>query len=161
MSFEITKEKAKKLYGYQPGWFKEELEKAFEKECFRKIDFKDLKTFNDLCIVCNTTKEEFEKKLSSLPISEQTKSFEKMEILSDAINQGWIPDHCNSNQKKWFPVFKVSHSGFCFSRSVYSYDYTTTYVGSRFCFETEQKSDHAGKQFTKLFQEFITTKETL
>jgi hypothetical protein len=31
-------------------------------------------------------------------------------------------------------------------------------VGSRLCFESEEKAVHAGENFTKLFEEFITAK---
>jgi hypothetical protein len=159
MELKIKKETAKKLYHESPSWFKEVLEETFGKEILRKIDFTDLKTFDDCCRACETTEEEFEKKLNSLPVSEQTKSFERMGILSSAINQGWEPNHFNTVEKKWFPIFKVLSSGFGFSTSYYSYDRTFPPVGSRLCFKDEARSDHAGKQFTKLFQEFITAKK--
>jgi hypothetical protein len=45
----ITKETAKKLYVSVPDFFKKQLEAAFGKDAFRKIDYEDIKTFEDAC----------------------------------------------------------------------------------------------------------------
>jgi hypothetical protein len=158
MELKIKKETAKKIYAQSPAALQEILIETFGEECFRKTKFTDLKTFDDLCHACGTTEDEFEQKWKSIPVDSQTVSFQRMKILSDALNQGWKPDHFNTDQYKWFPYFKVSSSGFGFSYSFYYYVSTHTSVGSRLCFETEEKSNHAGRQFTQLFQDFITGK---
>ena len=158
MKLEITKEKAKKIYESAPAALQEILTETFGEECFRKTEFTDLKTFDDLCHACGTTEDEFEEKWKRIPVDSQTVSFQRMKILSDAINQGWKPDHFNTDQYKWFPYFKVSSSGFGFSGSGCSCDGADAGVGSRLCFESEEKSNHAGGQFTQLFQDFITGK---
>jgi hypothetical protein len=158
MELKIKKETAKKIYAQSPAALQEILIETFGEECFRKTKFTDLKTFDDLCHACGTTEDEFEQKWKSIPVDSQTVSFQRMKILSDALNQGWKPDHFNTDQYKWFPYFKVSSSGFGFSYSFYYYVSTHTSVGSCLCFETEEKSNHAGRQFTQLFQDFITGK---
>jgi hypothetical protein len=155
----LEKEDAKLIYDTAPKRIKDKLEKEFGADTFRKIDFRDLKTFNDLCLAARGISEvEFEAKIKDLPISDQMKRFARMEIQSEGINQGWIPDHSDTNQKKWFPIFEVSSSGLGFSLSHYHYVYASTYVGFCLCFETEEQSDYAGKQFIKLWEEFITGK---
>jgi hypothetical protein len=158
MELKIKKETAKKIYSAAPAALQEILIETFGEECFRRTEFKDLKTFDDLCQACGTTEKEFEEKWKNIPVDARTISFQRMKILSEAINQGWTPDHFNTDQYKWFPYFKVSSSGLGFSHSSYTYDNAGTDVGSRLCFETEEKSNHAGRQFTQLFQEFITGK---
>jgi hypothetical protein len=158
MELKIKKETARKIYAAAPSALQEILIETFGEECFRKKEFTDLKTFDDLCQACGTTEKEFEDKWKNIPVDSQTVSFQRMKILSDAINQGWKLDHFNIDQYKWFPYFKVSSSGFGFSLSRYCFDFTHSGVGSRLCFETEEKSNHAGRQFTKLFQDFITGK---
>jgi hypothetical protein len=56
------------------------------------------------------------------------------------------------------PELPVLSSGFGFSGTYFNYDVTGTTVGSRLCFESEEKAVHAGKTFIKLFEEFITAK---
>jgi hypothetical protein len=160
MELKIKKEAAKRIYADSktPDSLKEILVETFGEECFKKTNWKDLKSFDDLCQACGTTEIEFEEKWRSIPVDSQTVSFQRMKILSDAINQGWEPDHFNTKQNKWFPWFKVSSSGFGFSYSHFYCAYSAASVGSRLCFESEEKSDHAGSQFTNLFQEFITGK---
>ena len=155
---EITKQTAKQIYKNLPGWFQERLNDEFGEDTFKEIDFTTFKTFNDLCIACNITEKEFDEKWKNIPVDPDTVLYEKMKILSKAYNQDWIIDHYNNSQKKWFPIFQVSASGFGFSYSGYDYGYTYSAVGSRFAFENESKSDHAGKTFTKLFEQFITNK---
>lgn len=153
----IKKQDAKKLYD-RPELVKELLEEAFGKEAFRKIDFKDLNTFEDLCKAKGTTAAEFEAKLRELPISQTLKTVAKFELLSEGINQGWMPDTLDTTQKKWFPIFTVSSFGLAFSASVCNFDGAIANVGFPFCFESKEKSDHAGKQFIKLWEELILRK---
>ena len=151
MALLIELETAKKIYDYQPRWFQEHLEKAFEKGCFKKINFKDFKTFEDLCQATGTTEEEFNKKWDPAIFDPSTIAFERMKICTRAYNQDWKYNLYDTTQKKWAPIFEVLSSGLGFSYSDCDYDYTLTCVGSRLCFADESRSDHAGKTFPILF----------
>jgi hypothetical protein len=155
----LTKEMAVRLYPKSEDWFKEVLEKEFTRETFLGADFNNLKSFDDCCRVCGTSEEEFEAKWSDIPVDFQTIAFERFKIINQAMNQEWIPNHFDTSQYKWAPWFAVSSSGFGFSYSVCSYGITHADVGFRLCFESEEKSDHAGRNFTRYFQEFITGKK--
>jgi len=147
----VTKETAKKLYDSVPGFFKEQLEAAFGKDAFRKIDFRDIKTFPDACkaldintdAVCNDTD------------TEDEVAYKKLKVIVQAINQGWEPDFNDTNQRKWFPWFRLS-SGFGFAVSHYYCASSAASVGSRLCFESEEKASYAGKQFAAIYKEFLT-----
>lgn len=153
----LTKETAKRLYDESPDWFRKELEKEFSKQSFDKKDWEKLKTFDDCCIACGTTEEEFNKKFLAFGLDPDTLCFEKLKIVHKAINgPDWKIDHADKDQKKWFPVFQVSSSGFGFSGSFYSDDFTNADVGSRLCFETEEKSNYSAIQFKDLWEVFIT-----
>lgn len=154
----ITKETAKRLYESVPDWFKKELEDEFSKESFKKVDFRDFKTFEDLCNAVGTTEAEFELKWKDTPISQTLKTVAKFEILSDAINGGWKQDTLDTTEKKWYPWFSVSSSGLGFSGSHYNFDSAYAYVGFPFVFKTQEQSDHAGRQFIKLWEELILRK---
>ncbi len=111
-----------------------------------------------MCKACGTTAAEFETKWKKLALSQTLKTVAKFELLSEAINQGWKPDTLDTNQKKWFPYFEVSSSGLDFSYSRYSYDFANADAGFPFAFESQEKSDYAGRVFIALWEEFIIRK---
>ena len=120
--------------------------------------FSDFKTFDDCCRYAGTTEVEFEAKYNELPISQTLKTIAKLEIVSNALNQGWMQDTLNTKEKKWAPYFSVSSSGLGFSYSTYNSDLANAHVGFPFCFESEEKSNHAGRQFIKLWEELLLRK---
>ena len=147
----IDKQEARKLYPEVPAWFQRELEDSFGKECFAKKHFTDIKTFEDAC-------SELDVNPQAVYYKDGTPdeiAYKKLKIIIQAINQGWIPDWNNTNQKKWWPWFVLS-SGFGFSISDFSYGSTYTAVGSRLCFESKEKSDYAATQFSELYKAFLT-----
>jgi hypothetical protein len=153
MEVKITKEKAKKLYPKSDDWFRAELEEAFGKDCFRKKDFRDIKTFEDACTELELTQEDLLHIRNDDTPDEV--AYKKLKIIISAINQGWIPNWDNGDEKKWWPYFNLS-SGFGFSHTGYNSDVTSTTVGSRLCFESQEKAAYAGKQFLYLYKEFLT-----
>jgi hypothetical protein len=157
---EISTEKARRLHDEAPEWFKQELEDEFGKETFEKKEYERLNSFDDCCRACSTTEEEFNKKFLHLGLSPDTLNLERLGIINKAINDpNWKPDHTNHDQKKWFPIFKASSSGFGFSNSYYLYEYSCAYVGSRLCSENEERSTFSGTRFAKYWEAFITNKE--
>lgn len=85
-------------------------------------------------------------------------AYKKLCHIVKTINEEWTPDWSNTNQRKWYPWFRVLSSGFGFSDSYCVYDYTYPSVGSRLCFETEEKCDYAAEQFIGLYEDFMTYK---
>jgi len=151
MSLTITQQTAKRLFTESPDWFKKQLVDEFGEENIKPKDFKSIKTFEDAC-----------KELELIPDaicnkgdSSDEVAYKKLKVIIRAINRGWIPDWRNSNQQKWFPYFNLS-SGFGFSYSYYYCTSANTLVGSRLCFESEEKSNYAAKQFIDLYKEFLT-----
>jgi len=150
MELKIEKQTAKKLYPEAPGWFQKVLIETFGEKFFKK-DFRDIKTFSDACEELGLDPDDV---VGHLVLNDEI-TYRKLKVIAKAINQGWLPDWNNTNQYKWFPYFKLS-SGFGFGYSIYYSTHTTTYVGSRLCFESEEKASYAGKQFTDLYKDFLT-----
>jgi hypothetical protein len=150
MELKIKKETAKKIYADAPNSLKEILAETFGKECFEKIEFTDITSFDDACAVLDLEPSEVYHE-DDLP---DEKAYMKLKVIIKAINQGWTPDWNNTNQYKWFPYFNLS-SGFGFAGTTYNCVSTATAVGSRLCFETEEKAQYAGKQFLNLYKEFL------
>ena len=127
------------------------------KESSPEFDYTTIKTFEDACKKVNTDPaklpdvsgilEEFAKPIIAAY---------KLLIIYKAINNEWKPDWSNWDQYKYYPWFEVLSSGFGFSASTYGYDYANTGVGSRLCFESEEKAKYAGNQFLQLYKDFLT-----
>jgi len=148
MELRIKKETAKRLYPEAQDWFKEILEETFGKECFLKRNFRDIKTFEDAC-------DELAISMAINKDSCDETAYKKLKIIVKAINQGWTPDWNDTNQRKWFPWFKVSSSGLGFDDALYSCDDSDATVGSRLCFESEEKARYAANQFIDLYKQFL------
>jgi hypothetical protein len=152
-----SKEQAKKLYD-RPELIRGLLEESFGKETFKKQDFRDFKTFADLCHAKGTTETEFEARLNALPVSDQTKRFMRIELMTEVLNQGWVPNTFDTNEEKWYPWFRVSSSGLAFTYSYFICGHADASVGSCLCFVSEEVSNYSGTQFIKLWSEFISGK---
>jgi hypothetical protein len=159
MELKIKKETAKEIYDESPSGLKKILEETFGADAFKKTDYRDFKTFDDLCRATGTTESDFYEKWDLRVFNPSTVAFERLKILTKAYNQDWIFDAYNTNQKKWYPYYNILSSGFGFSHSGYICVIASTYVGSRLCFKDEETSNHAGTTFKELFEEFITAKD--
>lgn len=151
MKLDISEKTAKRLYPESPSWWQEVLEENFGKDSFKKKSWKDIKTFEDACEALALDPED----QFMGDATPDEKAYIKLKIIIQAINQGWIPDWGNSDQYKWWPWFNLS-SGFGYSYSGYSYSYSLTHVGSRLCFESQEKSDYTATQFLDIYKEFLT-----
>jgi hypothetical protein len=151
MSITIEKQTAKRLYPESPDWFKSKLEEQFGVECFNEKDFESINSFDKACETLGIDPESVFN-IKDLP---DEIAYKKLKIIAKAINQGWVPNWNNRSEQKWFPIFNLS-SGFGFSGSGYRYDYTTTGVGSRLCFESEEKSDFTANKFIDIYKDLLT-----
>lgn len=128
------------------------------------MSFKQIKTWEAACkkLGINT------KKLPSVSqIPEEFRNWiintYKIGIIIKALNtdeQGntWEPDWNDSNQPKynaWFGIkaTKKNPAGVGFSRSDYDRWFSRTHVGSRLCFQSSDRVEHAQKYFKKIFIE--------
>lgn len=156
---ELKKEHAKQIYEHVPAGFKKLLETEFGSETFRKIDYKDLNTFDAVCKATRgITEAEFEGNLKDLPVSDQIKRIMRMEVISEGINQEWEADILDTTQKKWTPIFTVSSFGLDFSNSSYNDDSAYADVGFPFAYKDEARATFSGTTFSKFWIEFITRK---
>ncbi|MDD5013694.1 MAG: hypothetical protein PHW73_01155 [Atribacterota bacterium] len=151
MELKIEKTTAKRLFSETPEWFQKVLIETFGKECFKKKNYDSIETFEDACNELGIASNDvFTEKDSPDEVA-----YKKLKVIVKAINQGWIPNWDDLNQRKWFPWFKMS-SGFGFGDSSYACDYMYTYCGSRLCFESEEKANYAGTQFIALYKALLT-----
>ena len=118
-----------------------------------------IKTFQDACRELSLQEDGF----LSLTCNQESMggalksiaAYSKLIIIAAALNEGWVPDWDNTNQKKWYAWFKMG-SGFGFSGTDCGSWCAGTDAGSRLCFKTAELAEYAGRQFTDMYQDFLT-----
>ncbi|MDR0864991.1 MAG: hypothetical protein LBO74_08675 [Candidatus Symbiothrix sp.] len=82
-------------------------------------------------------------------------AYKKLKTVIKALNEGWISDYRNSNEKKWYPWFYVSPSGFAFYVAGCGFSLPLAGHAARLCLKDEELAAYAGKQFLDLWEGFI------
>ncbi len=99
-----------------------------------------IKTFEDAC--------------AEIGADEDTNHpMDKMIIIIKALNEGWVPNWNDSNERKYFPYFKWTGSGFSFG-SYYGW-VSYAYVPSRLCLKNSELAIYAAKQFEKEYNDYL------
>lgn len=149
-------EKAKSAYPKASAPQKEVLESVFGKEAFAPKVTDQVKTFEEACSVLGIdSKKILPYTKATTPDQKALNAAAKLFIIARALNQGWKPDWNDSSQWKYYPYFKMK-SGFGFSYTRTDYGLTTSHVGSRLCFKTEELATYAGKQFESIYNDYLT-----
>ena len=76
-------------------------------------------------------------------------------VIAEALNEGWKANWEDSNQKKWFPWFYMSSSGFVFDDTLCACSRAYAGSGSRLCFKSDELATYAGKQFVEIWKDII------
>ena len=79
----------------------------------------------------------------------------KLEIIIEAINEGWKPDFNDFKQRKWYCRFYVAATGLRYSNSFGSPALAHTYFGVRFYLKSKELADYIGEQFKYLYEEIL------
>ena len=86
----------------------------------------------------------------------------KLFTIAEAWNKedGFLPDFSDTEQEKWFPLFRYNKSSdwFVFDKTINSPNFAFLYFGSQFCFKTEKRAEQFGKQFEDLFNKVLMDK---
>ena len=79
----------------------------------------------------------------------------KLEIIIEALNEGWKPDLSNHQEYKWYPYFTWSYSGLGCSLSFGSPAIANTFFGVRLLLKSKELADYTGKQFKNLYEAML------
>ncbi len=115
-----------------------------------------IKTFEDACTSLNisSTLPDF----SGVPekLAKPLIAHYKLCVITEALNEGWIPDWTNRDWK-YFPYFYMDDSSASGRFSFHGSDLrvSASTVGSRLCFKSEELSDYAAEQFTDIYREYF------
>ena len=79
----------------------------------------------------------------------------KLEIIIEALNEGWKPDLSNHQEYKWYCYFSGSYAGLGCSSSYYSSATALSHFGVRLCLKSKKLADYIGEQFKYLYEEML------
>ena len=81
-------------------------------------------------------------------------AFHRLQVICNALNEGWTPDWSDEDQNKYYPWFAFRGGRFVFFGVHYRCTYS--HLGSRLCFRTRELADYAGRQFEELYNQFLS-----
>ncbi len=178
----IDKEKAINAYKQGSEEQKKVLEKVFGVETFKSKTIKDrIKTFDDALKELGKDHplvKEYNV-INNNKTTYNTKLYSQLCVITAALNEGWRPKFVEG-ENRYFPYFRLYSSeeisqmskeeksrvvyrsdsnASAYGGVSYAYAYNDSVyvanVGSRLAFKTEELAEYAGKQFTKLYAEYL------
>lgn len=155
-TLQISEKKAMELYNNGSDELKTVLEESFGKEFFQRKITDRIKTYEDACAELGINSLD-EAKLMELGLTKHDIAYQKLATIVKALNEGWVPDVCDYDVKRWYPWFKPnsSPSSFAFGDSYCADACAYAGCGSRLCLKSKELSDYCGKQFIGLWKEYI------
>jgi hypothetical protein len=154
-TLKISEETARELYPTADEKLKKILEESFGLEFFTPKNIMDrIKTMQDVYNELKLDAFCHERLLTESGLSKDEKAYKRLKLIVKALNEGWVPDWDDSNQRKYFPWFNFG-SGSGFSSFAYDSWIADSGVGSRLCFRSAELAEYAGKQFTSIYKEFM------
>lgn len=150
----FTEEEARAMYPNASKELREKLEAIFGVQNLTTDICDIVKTYEDACRVNGEIPIDVETmKLSGFTDDEI--SLRKLKSITKALNQGQTLSWKDGDQKKWFPWFYVSPSGFSFYDTCCDYSDPLAGIASRLCFVSSELAAYAGRQFVELYKTSI------
>lgn len=120
--------------------------------------FRNIKNFNDACLLQGTSEEKFNERFGNLGLDEDTVAYERLKLEIAAINNDpSFPNWKDINQEKWAIGFWLSSDSVFFAR-IDDCAFTGTLAGSRLIFKSKRHAKHAFETFKSDFKKFIEKK---
>lgn len=100
---------------------------------------------------------DYKKLMTLFDSSHHLVNYQLVVLIAKAMNEGWVPDWRNPNEYKYYPWFELlGSSGFRFDGCAHWTSFTR--VGSRLCFQSQQKVEHAAAKFLSVYEKFMLIK---
>ena len=131
---------------------KELLENLIGKEVFQNQDIRDrIKSFEDARLELDAPDVPA---FSDVPENRRAyyKALYRMNVITEALNEGWQPNWDNRNEYKWHPWFLMSPSGFAFGNALCDDSYADAGSGSRLHYKTEALAKYSATQFLDIWK---------
>lgn len=86
-------------------------------------------------------------------------AYYKLKVITKALNEGWKPDWANTDERKYYPYFKIANPGarcgLADSHSAYARATSYSHHGVRLAFKSRELADYAGEQFKHIYEDFL------
>lgn len=154
----LTLQQAQEIYQYAGNEVRVSLEKAFGKEALTGIQCR-VKDYIDACRVLGIEPYD-EERLKSMGIDEADIAYLKMTVIVDALNEGWKPDVCNNDVRRWRPLFSV-HNGmesFTVEETFPESGVVDVNSGVRLALKSEELADYCATQFRDIWKTMLISK---
>lgn len=153
MTLNVDKKNALKAWREADNKGKQMLENLYGKEIFANQNVMDrIKTFED---AMEETGRKDVPDFSDLP-KDMRKRFialYKMEVITEALNEGWKADWDNLDENKYYPYFIMSPSSFAFYVSNFGCACAYAGSGSRLYYKTRELAEYSAKQFIDIWKD--------
>lgn len=116
---------------------------------------KKITSYEDACKALNT-KPINEEVFNVFP-KEDRKSmiaYHKLTVIVRALNEGWLPDWENTNERKFYPIFRYVSAGLSFVDAYDATSLTSALVGTRLCFSSPALAEYAADHFADLYRDY-------
>lgn len=155
-TLQLSEQKARELYRSGSKELKTVLEESFGKGFFSQDVTERVKTYLDACHELGREPLD-EEKLLELGLTEHDIAYQKLAIVTEALNEGQKLNVCDANVKRWYPWFKPNGSPSSFAFFGSSYDISSEPAGSgfRLCYKTRKLAEYSALQFIDLWKQFI------
>lgn len=122
-TLKIDEKQALKLYENATQEFKQILEDSFGKEYFNQDIKSKIKTWEDVLEYNNVDENAVLPWRNPKNKKQRSQNaLAKIQLISETLNEGWLPDFSEQKEYKYYPYFKKEKSGFAVS-SYYCYIY--------------------------------------
>jgi len=79
----------------------------------------------------------------------------KIIVITEALNEDFVADWNDDNQRKYFPWFYASSGVFAYNATFYYCSFAAAGDGARLCFSTRELAEYAGKQFLEIWTKIL------
>ena len=156
-TLKIDEKKAKSLYENASPEFQAMLEDTFGKDFFVSIQDR-VKSYEDACRELGLDPEDLPEVENCEPEDRASiVAFYKLTIIARALNEGWTPNWEDIDEYKYYPLFIVNEDAksVSFLSASFSAVDATAAVGSRLFCKSDELATYFGKQFEKLWAEYL------
>jgi len=131
------------------------LENLFGKEVIPgKIEDR-IKDFNDICAEAGVDPADFVIPVGASQRQIGSIAFNRIQLIFEVANEGWEADWDNSNQPKYYIIWKYT-PGSGFSSYGCADTYSASYVGSRLSTFSAERAKWIAETFRNEFNQFLT-----
>ena len=127
------------------------------------FDITTVKSYDDACKVLGIAEMD-EKGMKSCGFRPDEIARRKLETITAALNDGWVPDWNNTDEWKFYPYFAIEPNhygalaGLSYAGTYSAASSSDAYIGSRLCFHDRETAAYAGRTFADLYAQILVEK---